>query len=273
MHVIGGIEQEITSSITGRVEVYRKTFDRTIVGRLETPSETATRVAQYAFPTEIAASVPAAPVITTVPDNSAGGRAYGVDAFLEKRAVSASDRVTGWIAYTWGRAHLDEYGFRFPFDYDRRHALSVVSTWRLFPRISLGTTLRVASGFPYTAPAGVRVASTLADGAVSGAPGSLVPRRDRNGLYVWEVNYGDVSNLNRARLPLYARLDVRVTYMRSPSSRWQFYLEAINALNRDNAGSLTPELEYDPTSDRPRVALTRDGALPLLPTFGFRIRF
>jgi hypothetical protein len=143
----------------------------------------------------------------------------------------------------------------------------------MLPRISLGTTLRVASGFPYTPPVGVRVASTLSDGAAPGAPGSLVPREDADGLYVWEVDYGNVSNLNRARLPLYARLDVRVTYMRSPSSRWQFYVEAINALNRDNAGSLSPSLEYDPDSDRPSVGLSPDGALPLLPTFGFRIRF
>ena len=68
---------------------------------------------------------------------------------------------------------------------------------------------------------GVRVASTLADGAVAGAASSLVPRRDTSGRYIWEVDYGGVANLNRAQLPLYARLDMRVTYMRSPSSRWQ----------------------------------------------------
>lgn len=273
VHVIGGIEHEISPVITGRVEAYHKGFDRTIIGRLETPAETEARVGQYAFPLELSASVPTTPAITTVPVNGAAGRSYGIDAYLEKRAATATDRISGWIAYTWGRARLDEYGLRIPFDYDRRHALSVVSTWRMLPRISLGTTLRVASGFPYTPPVGVRVASTVADGATSGAPGSLVPRRDAEGLYLWEVDYGDVSNLNRARLPLYARLDVRVTYMRSPSSRWQFYVEAINALNRDNAGSLSPSLEYDANSDRPSVGLSPDGALPLLPTFGFRIRF
>ena len=39
----GGIEQEVSPVITARVEVYQKAFDRTIVGRLETPAETAAR--------------------------------------------------------------------------------------------------------------------------------------------------------------------------------------------------------------------------------------
>jgi hypothetical protein len=273
LHVIGGIEHEVSPTITGRVEVYRKTFDRTIIGRLETPAETVTRVAQYAFPAELAASVPASPAITTVPDNGGRGGSYGLDVYLEKRATRAREPLSGWVAYTWGRARLEQYGLDVPFDYDRRHALSVVSTWQMFPRVALGTTLRVASGFPYTAPVGVRVASTLADGAADGAPGSLVPRQDASGRYIWEADYGGVANLNRARLPLYARLDARVTYMRSPSSRWQLYVEVINVLNRDNAGSLTPSLDYNPASDRPTVRLEPDGGLPRLPTFGFRIRF
>lgn len=273
LHVIGGIEHEVSPSITGRVEVYRKTFEKTIVGRLETPAETAARVTQYAFPAELAASVPSAPAITTVPDNGGHGGSYGIDVYLEKRATRVREPLSGWVAYTWGRARLEEYGLNVPFDYDRRHALSVVSTWQMFPRVALGTTLRVASGFPYTAPVGVRVASTLADGAGADVPGSLVPRRDSSGRYIWEVDYGGVANLNRARLPVYARLDARVTYMRSPSSRWQLYVEVINVLNRDNAGSLTPSLDYNPASDRPSVRLAPEGGLPRLPTFGFRIRF
>src|SRR6185503_18376383 len=49
LHVIGAIERALTSSVTARVEAYVKTFDRMIVGRLETPAETAARVAPYAF--------------------------------------------------------------------------------------------------------------------------------------------------------------------------------------------------------------------------------
>ena len=61
LHVIGAIERSFASSVTGRIEAYVKTFDRLIVGRLETPAETAARVAPYAFPAAIASSVPSRP--------------------------------------------------------------------------------------------------------------------------------------------------------------------------------------------------------------------
>ena len=66
---------------------------------------------------------------------------------------------------------------------------------------------------------------------------------------------------------------MRATYQRSPASRWQIYLEVINALDRDNAGQLTPELRYDPSSDRPSILLSPDAGLPRLPTFGIRVKF
>jgi hypothetical protein len=69
-------------------------------------------------------------------------------------------------------------------------------------------------------------------------------------------------------------VDLRVTFRpRWQDSRWQLYVEVINLLNRDNAGSLSTELVHDPDSDRPRVTTTREGSLPLLPSFGVRFRF
>lgn len=271
VHVISGLEHTL-GSLTARAEMFFKTFDRALVGRLETPDETAARVAEYDYPLALQSSIPRAAQITTLPTNSASGESYGFDFYVEKRQVGARDRLTGWLAYTWGKATLDNYGVRYPFAYDRRHSLSLVSTWRFLPRLDLGATLRVASGFPFTAPIGVRVASTLAPGATEGAPGSLIPRTD-NGLYLWTTDYGGAAQLNRGRLPLYARLDLRFTYMRSPASRWQIYVEAINALNRENASSLTPALEYNPASDRPSVRLDNDGGLPFFPSFGLRFRF
>jgi outer membrane receptor for ferrienterochelin and colicin len=60
LHVTGAIERALTSSVTLRLEAYSKTFDRLIVGRLETPAETAARIAPYDFPAAIASSVPSA---------------------------------------------------------------------------------------------------------------------------------------------------------------------------------------------------------------------
>jgi len=82
-----------------------------------------------------------------------------------------------------------------------------------------------------------------------------VPDVDANGLYVWTTTKGGVENLNSATLPVFARVDVRATFKPSWfSGRWQFYVEVINVLNRENAGSLDPVLAYNPAGDRPSVS-------------------
>ena len=267
LHVIGAIERALTSSVTARIEAYVKTFDRLIVGRLETPAETAARVAPYAFPAAIASSVPSAPIITSNPVNGATGRAYGFDVYVEKPPQSRRDRLSGWASYTFGVANITNYGRQYPFDYDRRHAVSVVGTVWLSRRLDLGATLRVASGFPTTPAVGVRVVAT------PGADGSLVPLKDRQGLYIWSVDRGGVGNLNTARLPPYARLDLRVTFNpKKVTGRWQIYAEIFNALNRENGSTITYDLR--PTRERspaPRVEV--DSGFPAVPSFGVRYRF
>jgi hypothetical protein len=158
-------------------------------------------------------------------------------------------------------------------DYDRRHALSLVGTWRLAGWLDLAASARVASGFPYDPVLGLVVAAR----PVNDDAGNLVkyvPDVDANGLYVWTTTKGGVENLNSATLPVFARVDVRATFKPSWfSGRWQFYVEVINVLNRENAGSLDPVLAYNPAGDRPSVSYERQGAFPLLPSIGIRCRF
>ena len=88
------------------------------------------------------------------------------------------------------------------------------------------------------------------------------------------MDSGGVDNLNTARLPLFARVDIRVTYRpRGATGRWELYADVINALNRKNAGEIRTELQYDPASDRPALIETRGGAIPRLPSIGLRVRF
>jgi hypothetical protein len=256
--------------MTARLEAYSKRFDRLIVGRLETPEETAARVGRYDFPSALADSIPSAPQITSVPVNGASGHAYGFDIYVEKRQRAVTDRLSGWASYTWGRATIDAYGVRRPFDYDRRHSVSIVSTLGISQRLDFSSTLRVASGFPATTPIGVRVA---AEDAGDGS-GRLVPAVDASGHTVWTLDLGDVSNLSRGRLPMYARLDLRLTFKpRNPAGRWQVYLEVLNALDRRNVSTLTPTLGFNASGDRPSIEYTSDSGLPRLPSFGFRYRF
>jgi hypothetical protein len=273
VHLLGALEREFAPGLMARVEGYYKSFNGLIVGRLETPAETAARVALYDYPAGLQSSVPREPQIMSDPVNGADGAAYGFDLYVAHQPSSASERFAGWGSYTWGRANVNSYGRRSPFDYDRRHALSLVGTYRMKRWLELAASARVASGFPYDPVLGLVVAASPVNDE-SGNLVKYVPEVDANGLYVWTTTKGGVENLNTATLPLFARVDVRATFKPSWwSSRWQFYVEVINVLNRDNAGSFNPVLSYDPGSDRPAVTYKPEGSFPLLPSLGIRCRF
>jgi hypothetical protein len=275
-HALVSVERQLPGGLVARVEGYYKRFDRLLLGRLETTDETRARLATYDFPGDLAWSVPSAPLITSFPSNHGTGSAYGVDFYVARQATSSSDRLTGWASYTWGKAETNAYGRTFLADYDHPHSLSLVATYRLNRLIDLGATVRVQSGFPYTPALGVRVAS-IADADDRDGDGNvdeLIPLRDSQGMLVWATDYGDLSNLKSARLPLYARVDFRATFKPGwMNRRWQIYVEVMNLLNRENAGSLETELAYNPNSDRPSITTVRSGSLPLLPSLGVRFRF
>jgi outer membrane receptor protein involved in Fe transport len=268
-HAVVGLERDLGASVTARVEGYWKGFDDLVVGRLETPQERIARVSRYDFPAEIAGSVPTDAIITSFPVNGASGGSWGFDLFLQKRPAAGA-RLSGWASYTWGRAQRDEYERTVSFEYDRRHAATVVASWRISPKWELGATARAFSGFPLTPVLGLRVA------AEETAEGRFVPATDADGRYVYEPDRGGVSNLNTDRLPAFFRLDLRLSWKpRGDAGRWLFYLDVINATNRENVGELDPRLEYEPASpaDIPRLVLEPSAAIPFLPSVGVRFRF
>ncbi len=253
-----------------RAETYYKRFSDLLLGRLETEPERLARLAEYNFPPELASSLPVDPIITTVPTNDGRGRAYGVDVLLSRMTAPVNARMRGWVSYTWGKAELDAYDRTYAFAYDRRHAVAAVLSYRVSPKWEFSSTIRWATGFPRTAPVGLRIVGeerTVAGRTV------IEPKRDL-GYPVYEANFGGVSNLNNARLPHFARTDVRVTWKpRGPRGRWEFYGEAINVTNKENSNSTAQELQYDKTSDRPKLTERPAEGLTLVPTIGVRWRF
>lgn len=274
-HVLLTLERDLPRGARLRLEGYYKGFDRLLIGALETEEERLARLARYDFPAELQVGLPRESQITTFPTNDGKGYAYGFDVFVERRPASGS-RLTGWASYTWGIARREAYGQTYPFDYDRRHAFSAVTDYALGRKWSLSGTLRIASGFPRTVPLGVRPAAMedVGDGDGDGNVAELVPQRDTLGLPVYSVDLGGVANLNRGRLPVFARLDARATFRpKGSQGRWSLYLDVINLFNRDNVNVLNPTLEYDPASDRPRLSEETQGALPFLPSFGVHFHF
>ena len=268
-HAVLSLERDFAGGVSARVEGYWKGLEDLVVGRLETEEERLARVGQYDFPDELASSVPTDPIITSFPVNGAQGSSWGFDLLVQKRPTPGA-RLTGWASYTWGRAEREEYGRTLPFEYDRRHAASLVGSWRISPKWELGATVRAFSGFPRTPVLGLRVAADETE------DGRLVPALDADGRYVYETQSGGVSNLNTARLPAFFRLDLRLSWKpRGDAGRWLFYLDVINATNRDNVGQVDPSLAYDPESalDQPGLVLEPTAAIPFLPSIGVRFRF
>src|SRR5262249_11714287 len=156
------------------------------------------------------------------------GTAYGLDLYVTR----TGEHLSGWLSYTLGKAERQAYGMTYPFDYDRRHAATLVGSYRFSPHFEAAATTRAFSGFPCTPFAGIRVASQEVDGR-------QVPERDSAGRLVYVVAAGALSTLNSARLPFYFRVDLRATFRpRGDRGRWQFYVEALNAFARKNTSSI-----------------------------------
>jgi hypothetical protein len=255
----------VTSSVTARVEAYVKTFDRLVAGRLETPEETAARVAPYAFPAAIASSVPSPPVITSNPVNGATGRAYGFDVYVEKPPRSRRDRLSGWASYTFGVANVDNYGRQYPADYDRRHAASLVGTAAV---TAARSRCDASAGVGLSDHAGGRRARgrdagrQRQPGAAEGWEGRHLgsrPRRRR------EPQFGTVAGLRGstcAHVPSQEG-DRPVADLRGNIQRPESQARQLDSY----------ELEHDPSSDRPRLVLKVDSGIPVVPSFGVRYRF
>jgi hypothetical protein len=124
------------------------------------------------------------------------GWSYGAELFVNK----VRGRLTGWIGYTlsWTWRKFDQLngGERFPAKYDRRHDLSVVSTYELTPKWRLGSVFVYGTGNTTSLP--VRF------------------------YFVEGVLTQEYSKLNQYRLAPYHRLDISATYTPKPNSKKRF---------------------------------------------------
>jgi TonB-dependent Receptor Plug Domain/TonB dependent receptor-like, beta-barrel len=276
LHFLLGADWSLGPARHASIEAYYRDFSRLLIGRLETEAETQARLAGYQFPPELEWGLPSHPLITSSPVNAGEGRAFGILTCIRKDALAHS-RLNGWVSYSWSRAERTAYGRTYPFDYDRPHALTAVGAFRLSPKLELSATGRLASGLPTTPPRGVLVLGVpdQADLDHDGDRTELIPARDSSRRLIYTQDPGGADTLNSSRLPVYARIDLRLSFRpQGPAGRWLFYLEALNVLNRENASSYDWNIRLDPGAERPRIEVGQgqDG-IPLLPTMGVRFRF
>ncbi|HJX63452.1 MAG TPA: TonB family protein [Polyangia bacterium] len=171
-------------------------------------------------------------------DNGGLGRVAGVETLLRR---DFSDKLTGWIAYTFSRSWRRDSGsetWRL-FDFDQTHILTALGSYKLGRNWTLGGRFRFVSGNPRTPVVGSVVNASA----------------DR-----YEPLFGAV---NSSRNPAFHQLDLRV------DKRWVFdrwildtYLDVQNVYNHRYAEGLG--YSYDYSQAKPQ------SGLPILTIFGVR---
>jgi hypothetical protein len=182
------------------------------------------------------------------------GWSYGAELYLRKNKGA----LTGWVAYTlsWSWRQFDDlnFGEKFPFRYDRRHALNVVGTYKLNDRWKLSGAFIYNTGIAYTLPEG-RFPSVL-------------------GPSLFEGNYFIYENRNNQRLGAYHRLDVSAIRTKEGTlwgrpfiSEWVFGI--YNLYSRQNPYFVY--LKVDPISDKPEAIQVT--LLPIIPSISYNFKF
>ncbi len=189
---------------------------------------------------------------------SGKGWAYGGEFFIQKK----TGRTTGWIGYTlsWTERKFEELnqGKPFPYRYDRRHDMSMVSTHRLRPSLELSAAWVYGTGQAITLPVGHQVLDVSQH---------TVPRL----VHWYYPDYFEIlSDRNAIRIPAYHRLDFSV--------RWRWFAEwadqslsvgAYNVYSRRN-----PFTVYTDTDDESgEVQFKKISLLPIIPSISYQLRF
>jgi hypothetical protein len=172
------------------------------------------------------------------------GTTRGVDLVFERRAPTG---LSGWLGYTWSHTRYRDTvtGEVFDGDFDQRHTVNVFAQQRLSYRFGVSAKLRVGSNFPIV-------------GYYSGTPpDDLFLSAQRNG----------------ARLPRYARLDLRANYTFTFNRhRLTLFMEIMNATGRDNLGQADGFLVGDGTGAFRAIGYA-ERLIPRVPSAGFLIEF
>ena len=181
---------------------------------------------------------------TFTPFNGGRGLAWGIEVSA-RLSDQPEQRLSGDVSYTLAHSSMRTPYDAYPLRYDQRHTLAVTGQYRLGAGWQTAAKYRWGSGFPYT-------------DVIDRKPGVSNPAETP-----WVPIWGPT---NGARLPQYARLDLRVTKgLHWGRTAWEAYIEVLNVLGRKNVFRYEWDREY----------LTRHARyqLPRLPNIGLAVKF
>lgn len=191
--------------------------------------------------------------------NGLNAGARGVEILFRRTSANG---ISGWIAYALGRHQytVKDTGETFDSDADQRHGLSFQARYRVSARTSVSSKARIGSNYPLRGYL-ERIASP------SVPPSSLTPPQPGTGVALADYRLSD--RRNELRLPMYARMDVRVDRTFTwASKQLTVFAEVANVFNRSNRRNVNYGLDNFGNVFNPTETL-----LPILPSAGFVLEF
>ena len=162
--------------------------------------------------------------------NAVTQRASGIELLLQRRSPNG---LSGWLSYTYATARDENRvtGETYDADFDQRHALAVYARVRLSELTAVAAKFRTSTNFP--------IAGYVRE--LSPTPGNPVPDDA-------PARYAVSADRNGARLPAYARLDLRATRtFVITRGRLTLFVEMMNVTGKTNwraaGGFITPDGE------------------------------
>lgn len=225
---IGGTEKWLNPSRFVRVEGWLKTYERLPASSLN--NDPAVQGDEF--------------IVTR-------GQSYGVDVLLRQLE---SEKVSGWLAYSFGVSTRDGPEGRFAPVQDRRHNLNIVTSYRASGKWSYGARLGFGTGTPFTDVVGQLVRrryDPVTNSFNTGASG--VEREPIGGVR------------NAARYPIFQRLDLSFTRTSTGRRTWAPYVSVVNAYNARNVFTYVFNYAKNPPT---RSTFSQ---FPLLPTAGVSV--
>lgn len=176
------------------------------------------------------------------------GKAYGAEFMLKK-----TGRLSGWISYTWSKS--DRYfneidnGQSFPSKFDRRHNLSLVTSYEISSRWSTGITQVYTSGNRYTTPT--------------------------SWYFINNNPVKEYGRFNNVQMPNYVRTDLSVDfYLKKKVQRESVLnLSVYNLFAVDNPIYVILDVSSSNTEDKVTVNPRYKSLYTILPSIGWRFKF
>ena len=194
------------------------------------------------------------------------GTSYGLELFLQKK----SGKHTGWFSYTWSKtdrkfACLNK-GEAFPFNYDRRHDISIVYNYNFKKNIQFSAVWQYGTGYPFT----MEVSKYLAISNPS--PWFNAPADEFQNPFVYDFAY-NYSAINALRMHDFHRLDIGVNFIKQKKKGTRTWnLSIVNVYNRQN-----PYFYYigsdEISPDNYKTVVKQLTLFPFFPSFSYSRNF